>query len=274
MGGNVSVILKKENGEQVNMDRWTNIMPYYLSHADLYTGHKEKWQEAFLKEWLLMKEDYEENKKDQNFKYNMTSVYFPFDNFAPSEYGMIVIDLQKNTIYSSQGYCSIGNINMYSLAKKRNNEYEENVMNFKKMWEAGFINKIESYDIKTNGSLTVDISSLSFSEVLNIINEIEEGVMGVGKVPSNPLFKDLDVDVSFFDLYFMKFVISSDWKFYQYRDGPVELLKLRQKLKEDGFVFTDDDNKEWMKYLESYSEYEFKELYNQEFPDAKTPKMK
>lgn len=257
MGGNVAVIVKKENGEQVNMDRWTNVMPYFLTHADLYTGKKEKWFEEFSREWLSMKEDYEKNKKSGNFKFNMTNVYFPFDSFAPSEYGMIVIDLQKNTIYSSQDYCAIGTIYLFNIISLFREDYEDNNeerSNFKKLWEAGYIKKMSSYDSKMKKEIITDISKMSFDELLEFCENAKNNEENEEKK---------------YDYFKIKFIIDSGWKYHAYVDRNKGLLKIRKLLKEDGFVFTEKDDEQWREYFKYYltegEDEDFNKLYYEEF---------
>jgi hypothetical protein len=60
--------------------------------------------DQYLEAWIDMKEDWEKNGPDGPFEHNMTRVYFPHFEMAPSEYGLVVLDMKKNKIYSQQGY--------------------------------------------------------------------------------------------------------------------------------------------------------------------------
>lgn len=106
MGGSIAVTLIKPDGEVLKMERWTNTLPDFLNHLD-FINKKESHITNYLKEWRKMQKDYQKNGPDGPFKYEMTDVYFPYDLFAPSGYGLIVIDMAKDKIYSCQGYCGI-----------------------------------------------------------------------------------------------------------------------------------------------------------------------
>lgn len=276
MGGNVGVIIKKEDGEQIGMSRWTNVMPYFFRNINLYKGNTKVWFEEFCQEWLLMKEDYEANKDTGQYKLNMTPVYFPSNTLSPDEYGIIAVDLQNKKIYSSQDYCSIGNLAFYHVwSGSRNNE--ENISLLKDYFEHDFLKEVSYYSHATDELVKVDISSMLFEEIIQLLKEATD--RKVLKFSHN-LFKDISKED--LDLYSSSFLINSDWKLTTYNDRAVGVLKIKKELNEDGFVFTDEDNQSWKDYVSyrwSYSddeelkdnkEYEefkkiYKEVFNEEF---------
>lgn len=107
MGGNLAVTLITEEGTTYKMDRWTNTFPNFVNNMKLVRKEKEHVQN-YLEAWLEMKEDWEKNGPKGPFEFEMTNMYFPHAGMAPSQYGLVVIDMQKNKIYSHQGYSSPG----------------------------------------------------------------------------------------------------------------------------------------------------------------------
>lgn len=107
MGGNLAITLILENGKTYKMDRWTNSFPNFVNHMKFIEKDPNHIAE-YLHSWLEMKEDWEKNGPNGPFEFNMTDVYFPHFEMAPTEYGLVVIDMKKNKIYSQQGYSSPG----------------------------------------------------------------------------------------------------------------------------------------------------------------------
>lgn len=243
MGGNVGVIIKKENGEQIGMSRWTNSMPYHFSNPLLYQGKTKEWFEEFSSEWFQMKADYEENKTTGKFKYNMTPVYFPHSSCSPDEYGIIAVDLKNKKIYSSQDYCSIGKLPFYKMWE-RYFDNTENIEALKGFFQSNMLHEIEYYPDKKGIPQTMDISSLKFDEIITLLQEANS--TDVNQF-SHPLFNGITKEN--FQIYRTSFLIHSDWKFVTYHDRSLGVLKIKQALDQDGFTFTDSDNLDWKKYL-------------------------
>lgn len=105
MGGCVTVVLREPSGVTHKMLRWTNPLPAQLTDPRLFSADPSGWIEDFNQAWKNMAEDYQAHKRDGQFEYNMTSVYFPWDEAVPSEYGLICIDLKRKTILSMQDFC-------------------------------------------------------------------------------------------------------------------------------------------------------------------------
>ena len=264
MGGNVGIIVKKPNGEQVGMDRWTNIMPYFFKQADLYLGNFDKWFEEFSEEWLKMKADYEKHKDTGKYELNMTSVYFPCDTQSPSEYGIIVVDFPNKKIYSSQDYCNIGSLAFYNIwSRWENNSENEELL--RQYFKHNMISKISYYDREDRTRKIVDISSLKIEDVFQLLNEMSNSKI---QSFSNPLFQSLNKED--LDIYSCSFLIDSDWQFSTYHDRSVGILKVKKELDQNGFIFSEQDNQAWKDYVsrcwEDCSEEEFAENENyQEF---------
>lgn len=270
MGGNVAVLIRKEDGQQIIMDRWTNVIPHFLNHANLYIGKWDQWFADFSKTWEEMKLDYEKNKDTGKYKLNMTSVYFPFDTFSPSEYGMIVIDCKEKKIYSAQNYCSVGEMNIGTTFEYYLSDNEtDDIKNFQVLFQHGFIKTLTYWNNIEKCRKTLDISGLTYDEILNFINEFERESIrkSQDKQFTHPIFKNISREAA--TAYSTSFNIESDWEIVSFNDNNIGLLKVREILDKSGFQFNQEDNQAWKEYLKhaylTDNEVEFKNLYKSLF---------
>lgn len=247
MGGSVAVILRDHQGNVTPMRRWTNVMPFYFKLATLYSNDEtleKEWISSFLQDYLLMKDDYEKNKNNGQFEFEMTSTYFPYDTSAPYSYGLIVVDFLKKRIYSNQSYCSLEYLYFYNLKFDISNNEELN--NFEL-----------AYNLKIFDTIIIDMEdkhfsynfdNLSFNEYLEFLFEIND------KKPvfSNNKFYELN-KLSKYDKenlkYLCKIKINSPWIVSENGTSIKDFLKLKQSLTKDGFIFTNEDNNKWIEYL-------------------------
>lgn len=107
MGGNLAVTIITEDGEMYKMNRWTNSLPDFVNNMKFVQKDKEHLAN-YLASWLKMKEDWAKNGPNGPFEFPMTSSYFPHFEMVPVDYGLVVIDMKKNKIYSQQGYSTPG----------------------------------------------------------------------------------------------------------------------------------------------------------------------
>lgn len=105
MGGVVAMSIKKPSGEMVNMLCWTNILPRVLSDPELFSDDPSSVVDALVSTYDKLRADYHKHKDDRRFEYGSTELYFPWDEVAPCEYGLIYIDLQQKIILNMQDYC-------------------------------------------------------------------------------------------------------------------------------------------------------------------------
>lgn len=279
MGGNVGVIIKKLNGEQVGMSRWTNIMPRFFKDINLYLGNTEQWYQEFSEQWLEMKQDYENNKHTGNFQHNMTPVYFPHNHCVPDEYGIIAVDFNNKKIYSSQDYCNIGSLAFHHVWDMFNNnkKIKENIIALKQYFDNGFLKKVQYYNPEKKDVEVMDISDLSFDEIIYLVAETADARL---EKYSLEKFQHIKKDIGTF--YSTVFLLNTEWQFVVYNDRSIGVLKVKKEMDKDGFVFSDQDNKQWKQYvsyqwnyiseeeLEEYENYEefkvlYKEVFNEEF---------
>jgi hypothetical protein len=148
MGGNLAITLILEDGKTYKMDRWTNTFPNFVNNMKFIRKDPIHIQN-YLKSWLEMKEDWGKNGPDGPFEFNMTNVYFPHFEMAPSEYGLVVLDMQKNKIYSQQGYATPGHSHR---VLERLEEMRENY-EYLNEWDKGELKRLD--DLENNGRIEV-----------------------------------------------------------------------------------------------------------------------
>lgn len=110
MGGNLAWTIRLSDGTQYRMDRWTNSLPHlHLSPA--FLDETPEGVEKALSAWLVMKEDWEENRESGDYQHLMTRSYAPYPfGLRPSEYGLVVTCFKTKTILSLQGYTDLSSI--------------------------------------------------------------------------------------------------------------------------------------------------------------------
>lgn len=123
MGGSIAVTLVTPNGTMYKMCRWTNTLPWFVKNPKFISKDEQHINE-YLDEWIQMKSDFEANGPNGPFQYSMTSVYLPYQATAPCGYGLVLIDMQQNKIYSSQGYCSFSEIHKKTYDKEAMQSFE------------------------------------------------------------------------------------------------------------------------------------------------------
>lgn len=115
MGGTITIVLRKPDGTEYRMQRWTNIIPYYISHPKLYEENSDHINE-FLSGWIAMQQDYEKHKDDKKFEIEETDNYFPSAGIIPIGYGIVVIDMKNKVILDCfQDYHFIGQLTCIKL---------------------------------------------------------------------------------------------------------------------------------------------------------------
>lgn len=236
MGGTITIILRKPDGTEYRMQRWTNIMPYFLNNIRL-VEENENHIEAFLKQWLSMKEDYERHKEDKQFEHNMTDVYFPLEGLVPCEYGIIVIDMKTKVILDCfQNYQSIGildAIQFVDLFKNRHTystpeEIENEIVHLKEPFDKKRIRNLYiQYRNERNLDVKVPIPLPStFDEFITLMELNTEATI------------ELDM---------------SPYTIERYELNEIE--KALARIKSLGFILTPEEEGEWQKQIKETKEY-------------------
>jgi len=242
MGGTTSVTLRKPDGEEFRMTRWTNSMPWGICNPRMFNAN-EAHMDDYLHQWLEMKEDYEKNVKTGNFEHNMTDCYFPSEGLVPCGYGLTVVDHVNNVILDMQGYTSFHNMNVAGISldirKNDNGQYEcdmddSNFLCFKEFLEDDRITGIEVINKTRDGLETIPLPSKDLSKLVDILGNYDN--------PMKSKWFNFAIDINPFTI-----------ETFEECD-PAETERMRQRILELGFVLTDEENASWAEYIKEQKE--------------------
>lgn len=104
MGGTIGFTLRHEDGEEFRMSSWTNWTPWAIDNIKLV--HKEPKHIADLTATWQKQMKLPAKKRDWPF----TSPYL-----APVEYGLVVVDMQRNKILDCNRYHLFGRVHSIGL---------------------------------------------------------------------------------------------------------------------------------------------------------------
>jgi len=129
MGGNIMVGFIDLDGTVWRMERWTNPLPWFI-HNRRFIARNPLHVAEWMDDYFVMKKDWDEHGPDGPFTENMTPVYAPFPApLIPSEYGIVLIDMEQLTIHSMNGYFAPGRISgLYLLPPHPNILGNEDLM--------------------------------------------------------------------------------------------------------------------------------------------------
>lgn len=254
MGGSVKVVIRKEDGTINAMTRWTNSLSYLIHNPDCFKSSESNALAEYMNSFEEMKLDYEKHKVDGLFELPMTDVYFyeGYDDLVPVDYGIVVMDYKTKTLISSQGYTGQ---NAHMFIQKFETEH-----GFTYMPQYG-IGTYNEEQLKLHVSKG-DILSLICSK--NRKRKEEKSLLLTGIDTVNKFYDALHLFVESIeqsekphnDGYFETPMLSLDLNrhgfsvfFYDEND----ILKVKNKMEEIGFVIPEKDIEEWNKANDRYS---------------------
>jgi hypothetical protein len=238
MGGLVKVIVRKEDGQIISMNRWTSGLPCILHDPKIYFGD-ESALNMYLKAYSDALADYEKHKDDKKFEINMTSscIFEGHDNLAPVDYGIVVLDFITKTLISCNGYSNNGSyINYRSDSQKSGFNFD--VGNFE---EEEFVNMLENNHIKE----LVDMSSKKRVSMKGINTLID----------AEKCAEQLDMSMEFatYQLTEMLVVIDrNDFELNFYHETRPDKAKAKMNL--IGFEFNETDELAWTAFAKRFEE--------------------
>lgn len=232
MGGNISVTLRTPDGKEYRMERFTNVISYNIQNLDLMHNNMSHIK-AFISTWEEMVEDYEENKNNGNFKFEMTDIYVPGNGLAPSDYGLIVIDMKNQIILSYNGYSNLEEISAIYMTNlfREDSKYhlfgggEEDERNrFEKLFKSKKIKNINRWNDEKKGFGIISITD-DYDE---IVQKLKKG------------WKHLSDS---FVVNFSPYIVEN-FKFGYYKN---ESIAMKKRVEELGFIITSKEEKRWNK---------------------------
>lgn len=229
MGGSIAIIYRRPNGEVISRIKWTNVMPELLSDLELFAKNDD-WMMEFMSggnAWL---------KEDAPDKHSQMPI-------APSEYGLIVIDFQKDSILSW---------NHYTIPGHLGSDYFANADRFARLSDSsdgGIL--IESREDEVTGHS----KKLYWSKRVHTIRCFNEAktVVGVEGWEWQRFIAKLDELKDYCQVYFdmrpFKVEIFPKWC-NDYKEEEASMFLCKKRMEELGFVFSPEDEKIWKEYFD------------------------
>ncbi len=249
MGGLVGFTIREENGKEHRMCRWTNVMPWAVSHMGIVLKDPMHVHDV-LSPWYEMADDYQNDRKDKS---PMAWSYVPHAGLNPVEYGLILVDMKNNVILDMQGYTAVGRVSVVNLKnewnavsitkmgcmlstdpddkrlgakafKRRKADDDNDAIRFMDFVAAGRVKEVQYYDRETNSMLRKPVEVKTVKEVGRYIN-----------LPDN-------YDKSFvFDM--------SPYEIRTFKEGKTGCKQLYAAIKELGFELTEKEETAWVEYM-------------------------
>jgi hypothetical protein len=187
MGGSLAVTIREPSGVEHRMCRWTNPTPYFVNSPKLVAKDKA-YLKDYLKQWYEMVEDLKLPKGKR--QHPMTECYAPHPYLAPCEYGLLVIDMQKDAILHSQGYTSYGGQDVIGLQleleelkqRKGGNVFlhvgatqpDSKLASLRGFAAEGRVRRIAAYNHATGGFVEVrPLGGVPFDEIVKFVGGLE-----------------------------------------------------------------------------------------------------
>lgn len=233
MGGTTSVTVRKPNGEDIRMTRWTNTMSWGICNNKMFESD-EKHIDDYLDEWVSMQKDYEANKKTGNYEFPMTDCYFPGEGLVPCGYGLTVVDHVNKIILDMQGYCSFDNIHAaaVSLSLGRNqDEPDSEYSRFKEFFDAGKVKGVKTIETYKAGR-ELDPLDMTFDETIDALGK------------DFTRYFDFPLDIS-------------PWTIERFDESnSLDTCRMHLRVKELGFELSDEEEEAWSALVREQKEEE------------------
>lgn len=234
MGGYVSEIIRKENGEIIKMCRTTGSYNLMFFSKDFNDNKIDESINEHIKTYFNVKE----NHKNKSY-------------LAPEDYGIVIIDFKNKKIHSMQGYDKPShhhfvNINMF------NNQESHEIYNF-----LFTQNKLTIYTAKNeylagfNDFFGNDISLSKFHQIIK--NELKI------RYNNEDVLLEEDFNKSFFNLTIQPTALKN-FKYIEYEESIDGILNFITALINEGFKFTNKEKQIWIKFSERYIENKYDNL--------------
>lgn len=229
MGGSIGWTIRKEDGQEFRMSRWTNIIIDTITD-DFLAGDPTLFDEA-MESWLAMKADWEKHKEDGKFEHPMTNAYDPYPyGLKPDEYGIIVTDFKTKTLVSCQYYT---NFTQHSPDIYGKDFMPDRYEKYKRWFETGRFVSVSEWKNRVATTVSFD-DFMSFNQ-LNTYDEFLDFLRGGEKKQR----------------YFSVTVKPPEgWTFFEFGETKDDRRQALAKIKELGFEISEDEQKEFDEWIE------------------------
>lgn len=261
MGGTLAVTVRKPDGTEERMARWTNATPWFINNMGLINKDPAH-VESYMEPWNDMRRDWLEHEDEYNalvkrygspsdvpyeatkdlWDYPMTPCYAGHTMLAPAGYGLTVVDMQKDQILTCQGYTHYGRLHMAGvyLGLTRDGKIPENAddencaVRLREFHEAKRVTHVEL--MSPSGWRNMDISDVSF-----------EGLLKLASMPtvstSTTAAGAFSLDLSPYEVHHYEEANPDSWR------------EFRAKLIDLGFSLTDEEEAAWEETIQEEEEW-------------------
>jgi len=256
MGGSVKVVIRFKDGKVKCQTRHTNALPYWFNQNYDFIIEPEK----------VCKEYISKNKESGYYVSGATN--------SPDGYGIVVIDLLKNEIISCQGYTEFNFLHSGSLAvslslynsfdlKLKDSDIPYIKIHNEKEKLSKDLRQFFGRDSEQFKKEVLSLYKMVINEKIvrfNFDTKKEEPFKFLGnRLTGNKLWLRTLKFLKKRNIYKYCFVIKRNQKVFTYEDSEVGFNKVFNKMKKNGFKFSNKALKEWREFYE-WNEYDFKNL--------------
>lgn len=213
MGGSVGTAFRFANGEVACLELWTNVLPAFLKSKNIIVDKNEDVVRNFI--------------KDEVENENLDIPLAPFD------YGLIVIDFQKNVFLTMQGYATFNSFSSVDATGTKN---------LMELAEAGRIECVRSI---YEGTKKIDHHAIMIESREQAKQAID---LARQTVESNPF--------SIKNWYNFNIIFEPTMEFHEFQETADGAKKFRQKLIDLDFKLDDEANTSWDDFISEYEEYD------------------
>lgn len=238
MGGSLAVTIVDPEGTWHKMDRWTNPTPWYFTDTRFLNGDPALLKE-FLDTWYEMVKEYDDYAngvigapEPRMSKTYCNREYSSRDLVAPSEYGLVFLDIPGKRFWHMQGYSSYDRLSITRLlmdeqdwSTLRPEELKAEMAHYESMLPRI---KIHTTPIGRGKSNDVPVSFSTVDELVAHAFSIEADHRS--RRTSNWSSYELDM---------------SGWDYRRFGDDRAGAAQFKAALTETGYEFSEKENHHW-----------------------------
>lgn len=254
MGGSIGVVIRRVSGTTTAMRRWTNPLPYFVNNLE-FVQKSDAHLRGYMHQWYQMRGDWNRNKKNGKFKHNMTDMYAPYDGqIQPVSYGIVVLDWKSNHILDWQDYSGFGTIHTISVINELRGGSDRAIDDgyaaiLRKFFDDGRVNGIQFWDPALGKVYVEPLSKFNITSFDALIQSAKDDWEASNKEWGKDQTREAKTRR------WMSFSLDMQpFKLIRYDHNQIgELSKLKEKMLEIGFTFTESEDQLWDKYIKEHT---------------------
>lgn len=231
----IQIVVRKKDGTINSMCHYPSYVMQWFDKAEFYID--DSWLSEWDSTYLTVIDDLKQNQYTGKYDFILTEKYIQTIGCEPIDSGIIIIDYQTKTIFSSQLSFEIG--------KRKISYVDSNYSHYRYFFEAGLIQSLSYYDKDMEVIKTIDISHNTLSDIRHFMDCVRGG-----KTEPIPIILQ-DVSPTYHSsLYFN---IHSQWQIHDYKLHAKSIMKIRKFLEHENFIINPEENIKWKEYIDSIS---------------------